>query len=209
MPIVEPASMTSSLSLLREPRSRASGISATRRSADAEAQGFRLSTQPATGTAGKPHQINLQRSLIDGTINPFASVNQLFWVRGRQRPSDSPFGSNPDPVEPCPMSQGENDLPDHPRRDPSTRRCAASRHRAPQAATPQPLRRAQLRIFVVRCGLPCDPPVGGHSCNGGMIPRFSEGTNNAFAVRSLEPRVSLVGHSRHFEREVGMTASPP
>jgi hypothetical protein len=28
------------------------------------------------------------------------------------------------------------------------------------------------RIFVVRCGLPCDPPVGGHSRNGGMIPRF-------------------------------------
>jgi hypothetical protein len=20
--------------------------------------------------------------------------------------------------------------------------------------------------------LPCDPPTGGHSCNGGMIPRF-------------------------------------
>jgi Putative GTP-binding controlling metal-binding len=33
-------------------------------------------------------------------------------------------------------------------------------------------RRARLRIFVVRCSLPCDPPVGGHSCNGGMIPRF-------------------------------------
>src|SRR5262249_8273875 len=41
-----------------------------------------------------------------------------------------------------------------------------------RAAT-QPLRRqAWLRIFVVRCSLPCDPPVGGHSCNGGMIPRF-------------------------------------
>src|SRR5262249_16614020 len=43
--------------------------------------------------------------------------------------------------------------------------------RAPRAATP-PRRRAWLRIFVVRCSLPCDPPVGGHSCNGGMIPRF-------------------------------------
>jgi hypothetical protein len=32
-----------------------------------------------------------------------------------------------------------------------------------------------LRIFVVRCGLPCDPPLGGHSCNGGMIPRFHRG----------------------------------
>src|SRR5262249_42859592 len=45
--------------------------------------------------------------------------------------------------------------------------------RAPRAATQQPRRRvAWLRTFVVRCGLPCDPPVGGHSCNGEMIPRF-------------------------------------
>src|SRR5262249_52808070 len=43
--------------------------------------------------------------------------------------------------------------------------------RAPRAAT-RPRRRAGLRIFVVRGNLPCDPPVGGHSCNGGMIPRF-------------------------------------
>src|SRR5215831_17692647 len=43
---------------------------------------------------------------------------------------------------------------------------------APRAATRQPRRRASPRIFVVRCGLPSDPPVGGHSCNGGMIPRF-------------------------------------
>src|SRR6516165_8727954 len=43
---------------------------------------------------------------------------------------------------------------------------------SPRAAMPPPRRRAGLRIFVVRCGLPCDPPVGGHSCNGGMIPRF-------------------------------------
>jgi NAD(P)H-binding len=35
-----------------------------------------------------------------------------------------------------------------------------------------PRRRAWLRIFVVRCGLPSDPPVGGHSCNEEMIPRF-------------------------------------
>src|SRR6266478_1328385 len=42
--------------------------------------------------------------------------------------------------------------------------------RAPRAATPLPSRRAWLRIFVVRCSLPCDPPVGGHSCHGGMIP---------------------------------------
>jgi hypothetical protein len=44
--------------------------------------------------------------------------------------------------------------------------------RAPPAATPPPRRRAWLRIFVVRCGLPCDPPLGGQSCNRGMIPRF-------------------------------------
>src|SRR5436305_7652292 len=43
--------------------------------------------------------------------------------------------------------------------------------RVPRAARRLP-RQAWLRIFVVRCGLPCDPPVGGHSCNGGMIPRF-------------------------------------
>src|SRR5262249_3981743 len=38
-----------------------------------------------------------------------------------------------------------------------------------------PRRRAWLRIFVVRCSLPCDPPVGGHSCNGGIIPPFHRG----------------------------------
>src|SRR5262249_26362971 len=43
---------------------------------------------------------------------------------------------------------------------------------APGAAMLPLRRRASLRIFVVRCGLPCDPPVGGHSCNGAMIPRF-------------------------------------
>jgi len=31
------------------------------------------------------HQINLQRSLIHGTINRFADVSQLFWVCGRDR----------------------------------------------------------------------------------------------------------------------------
>src|SRR5262249_41080869 len=43
--------------------------------------------------------------------------------------------------------------------------------RPPRVATPPPRRRAAwLRIFVVRCSLPCDPPVGGHLCNGAMIP---------------------------------------
>src|SRR6516162_6098864 len=54
-----------------------------------------------------------------------------------------------------------------------SRRCAASGHAAaPRAATLPRRRAAWLRIFGVRCSLPCDPPVGGHSCNGGMIPRF-------------------------------------
>jgi hypothetical protein len=34
----------------------------------------------------KAHQINLQRSLIDRTINRFASVSQLLWVCGRDTP---------------------------------------------------------------------------------------------------------------------------
>src|SRR5262245_49661517 len=32
---------------------------------------------------------------------------------------------------------------------------------APRAATPPPRHRAWLRIFVFRCGLPCDPPGWG------------------------------------------------
>src|SRR6516162_4863215 len=45
--------------------------------------------------------------------------------------------------------------------------------RAPRAASRLRRRRAAwLRIFVVGCSLPCDPPVGGHSCNKGIIPRF-------------------------------------
>jgi hypothetical protein len=44
--------------------------------------------------------------------------------------------------------------------------------RAPPAAMLLPRCRARLRIFLVRCALPYDPPVWGHSCNGGMIPRF-------------------------------------
>src|SRR5262249_22769727 len=33
----------------------------------------------------------------------------------------------------------------------------------PQTAMPTPRRRAAwLKIFVVRCSLPCDPPAGGH-----------------------------------------------
>jgi hypothetical protein len=56
--------------------------------------------------------------------------------------------------------------------------------RAPRAAKLPP-RRAWLRIFVVRCGLPCDPPVGGHSCNGGMIPRFECAVCGYFTLGSV------------------------
>jgi hypothetical protein len=49
-------------------------------------------------------------------------------------------------------------------------------------------RRAWLRIFVVRCGLPCDPPVGGHSCNGGIIPRFHRAVCGSYGtVRGTAP----------------------
>src|SRR6516164_4307869 len=51
-------------------------------------------------------------------------------------------------------------LPDRPPRYPSARQCAASARPAapaPRAATLLPRRRAWLRIFVVRCSLPCDP----------------------------------------------------
>jgi hypothetical protein len=42
--------------------------------------------------------------------------------------------------------------------------------RARRAAKRLPHRPARLRISVVRGGLPCDPPVGGHSCNGTTLP---------------------------------------
>src|SRR5262249_39268651 len=53
----------------------------------------------------------------------------------------------------------------------------------PRAATRPPRRRAWLRIFVARCGLPCDPPVGGHSCNGGMIPRSHRAVSEKTALQ--------------------------
>src|SRR3977135_4374275 len=37
----------------------------------------------------KAHQINLQRSLIDGTIDRFAGISQLFLVCGRDTPRSS------------------------------------------------------------------------------------------------------------------------
>src|SRR5262249_18883591 len=76
--------------------------------------------------------------------------------------------------------------PDRPASGYQARQRAAGGHpaaRAPRAATP-PRRRASLRIFVVRCSLPCDPPVGGHSCNGGMIPRFHRAVCDYFTLRA-------------------------
>ena len=43
----------------------------------------------------------------------------------------------------------------------------------------------RLRIFVVRCSLPCDPPAGGHSCNGGMIPPFHCAVSDQKADRQV------------------------
>src|SRR5262249_10252834 len=60
--------------------------------------------------------------------------------------------------------------------------------RASRAATP-PRRRAWLRIFVVGCSLPCDPPVGGHSCNGGMIPRFHRAVCDLYGAIGVKARV--------------------
>src|SRR5262249_26482395 len=52
-----------------------------------------------------------------------------------------------------------------------------------------PRRRAWLRIFVARCSLPCDPPVGGHSCNGGRIPRFHRPVCDLYGAIGVKTRV--------------------
>jgi hypothetical protein len=70
--------------------------------------------------------------------------------------------------------------------------CVSQRHeaacfaaRAPHMATRPPRRQASLRIFGVRCGLPCDPPLGGHSCDGGMIPPFHRAVSDQKADRQV------------------------
>src|SRR5262245_57865930 len=65
----------------------------------------------------------------------------------------------------------------------------AASARASQAATRPPRRRVRPRIFVVRYSLPCDPPVGGHSCNGGMIPRFHRAVCDNFTLGGL-PKIT-------------------
>ena len=44
---------------------------------------FGFQRSPDRNSPIKAHQINLQRSLIEGTIDRFAGVSQLFWVCGR------------------------------------------------------------------------------------------------------------------------------
>src|SRR5215510_6830581 len=55
-----------------------------------------------------------------------------------------------------------------------------------------PRRRAWLRILVVQCGLPCDPPVGGHSCNGGTIPRFHRAVCDLYGAIDVKAGVSSI-----------------
>src|SRR5262245_35601423 len=90
-------------------------------------------------------------------------------------------------------------LADRSRRKARARRCAASARvaaRVPRAATPPPRSRAWLRIFVVGCSLPCDPAVGGHSCNGGMIPRFHDGARAGLPT-SFRDREDLRPEGEH------------
>src|SRR5262249_2261614 len=60
-----------------------------------------------------------------------------------------------------------------PRRRPPGRRPVLSirapwRSASGHAAAPPSV----AKKFRLRCSLPCDPPAGGHSCDGRMIPRF-------------------------------------
>jgi hypothetical protein len=64
--------------------------------------------------------------------------------------------------------------------------------RAPRAAMPSRRREAWLRIFVVRCSLPCDPPAGGHSRNGAMIPRFHRAVCDLYGAIDVKAGVSSI-----------------
>src|SRR5262249_61092393 len=48
----------------------------------------------------------------------------------------------------------------------------SSSERAPRGSVRHHRRLRWLNFFGFRRRVPSDPPVGGHSCNGGMIPRF-------------------------------------
>src|SRR5262245_17852148 len=65
------------------------------------------------------------------------------------------------------------------RRKPTSCACATSGHAAAPPSVAENFRRA---MWLAMC-----PPVGGHSCNGGMIPRFSEGRTMLLRCERLEP----------------------
>jgi hypothetical protein len=75
---------------------------------------------------------------------------------------------------------------------------------APRSATRPPRREAWLRIFVVRCGLPCDPPFGGHSCNGQMIPRF----HRAVSAKTALPKTASGAKSERFDASISSRFTP-
>src|SRR5262245_64944215 len=90
----------------------------------------------------------------------------------------------------------------------SERRYAAparAAERAPRAAMRLRRREAWLRIFVVRCSLPCDPPVGGHSCNRGIIPRFHRAVSDYGSIGKSRECFRMSGWS-HF-RQIGPLAT--
>src|SRR6516164_6111677 len=61
-----------------------------------------------------------------------------------------------------------------------------------RAATRPRRREAWLRIFVVGCSLPCDPPVGGHSCKWGMIPRFHRAVCDLYGAIGVKAGVNSI-----------------
>src|SRR5262249_11694421 len=86
------------------------------------------------------------------------------------------------------------EIPDRPPLRARARRRAAPAPlavaRAQRAATRQPRRRAWPRIFVVRCGFPCDPPVG--------VIHAIEGLYHASIARSVTK--AAIGKSRECSR---------
>src|SRR5262249_37754668 len=68
--------------------------------------------------------------------------------------------------------------------------------RAPPAATPPPHRRAWLRIFGVRCGLPCDPRLGViHAIEGRYHALAKERTMLLRCESRLQPRDGRMAHT--------------
>ena len=44
----------------------------------------------------------------------------------------------------------------------------------------------------MRCSLPCDPPAGGHSCNGGMIPPFHRAVCDLYGAIGVKAGVNSI-----------------